>query len=145
MIFCRSVFFIVFLFLFSFALFFFFHSFFEKSHSDEALSVKYIVLCVVEYVNHCCLMWMQVQQFCLYCTEGADMPIFVVLLNKWFACWCIIPRFLSSSCSSLSMYLLRVLVLSRMEPVIQNLFAYLWGLSCLEQARRKLFWIPDNT
>ena len=81
---------------------------------------------VVEYVNHCCLMWKQVQQFCSYCTEGADMSIFVVQPNKWLACRCIIPRFLSSNCSSLSMYLLHVLVLSRKEPIIQNLFTYLW-------------------
>lgn len=39
-------------------------------------------VCVVEYVNQPCLMWMQVQQFCSYCTEGADMLIFVVQLNK---------------------------------------------------------------
>lgn len=47
-------------------------------------------------------------------------------LNKWFACRCIIPRLLSSNFSSLSMYLLHVLVLSRMEPAIQILFTYLW-------------------
>lgn len=84
------------------------------------------MICVVEYVNHCSIMWMQIQQFCSYCTEGADMPIFVAQLNKWFACRCIIPRFLSSNCSSLSLYLLHVLVLSRMEPVIQNLLTHFW-------------------
>ena len=98
---------------------------------------SYIVICVVEYVNHYCLTWMQVQQFCSYklwtcpfllsnCTS--DLLVDVSFHDH---CHQIFPRVACIFCMFL--YCLEWNLLSKTFSHICEWF------SCLEQAHQETY------